>query len=776
MALVPKQTISQLLPRFVPFDRMHREELQKLLEQTAFGELKTGELLFRDGDSKAETVYLLSGTVALLHGGEEQVVAADSDRARYPLADRLPRKFTCVARTPVEILRVSRRLSEYRSMQSSVTGVTDTKNDPVADPALQRPPQLNGAEDDGRDAEPDLLENLRHDLAEKAGLRQAVETGQGKQRRPAADDAAKDHRVKVLEAELETLCNALDESDRNGRDMAAEVQHLRQELASLRNQTQHAGEQHQNQAVMEQEVERLRLEVVRLRSECERLQSDPGRGDKKDRQHLSHDSSQQLDQLRQQVSELQETLQEHAMRAAADRAENSALKKEINQFQHTRERHRAELKQAQDAYLRMLEQAELEKSERQRLKQALEMAQGEVEEAAFRRREEIEARKQVENSLLMLQQELGEARARRMVEDDLLSEEPEQSRHGSSAEGRGWPRLRSLLAGALLMLAVLDGLSLIGGRGELVGNLLSAYWPDLFTAPSAVRERGAGGLIQTVPSSLPTTGTGRQGKAVTSREQIAAKRKDTRPVTGSVIKDRLGKGVRGPSMLYIRGGEFAMGWKRPPATADEHPVHRVQVANFAIGRYEVTFDEYDLFARDTGRPLPDDAGWGRGRRPVINITWEDANAYARWLTSRSGQRYRLPTEAEWEYAAAGGTRSYYWWGYQLGKGLANCFNCGSPWDAKSTAPVGKLKPNPFGLHNTAGNVMEWVMDCYHGNYQDAPADGTAWLEQDCKERVARGGAYNKPGDALRTSKRGRFVPDTRLPILGVRLVREVGRG
>jgi formylglycine-generating enzyme required for sulfatase activity len=195
--------------------------------------------------------------------------------------------------------------------------------------------------------------------------------------------------------------------------------------------------------------------------------------------------------------------------------------------------------------------------------------------------------------------------------------------------------------------------------------------------------------------------------------------------------------------------------------------------NFAIGKNEVTFAEYRVFAHATGRKMPSDEGWGEGRRPVINISWTDAADYARWLTGQTGVNYRLPTEAEWEYAASGGVDSFYWWGYELGENRASCFDCGSRWDAKSTAPVGSFPANPFSLYDTAGNVMEWVADCYHTSYRGAPKDGSAWVEKNCVEYVARGGAYNKPGDSLHTVRRFNFQQDTRLPILGFRVARDV---
>ena len=151
-------------------------------------------------------------------------------------------------------------------------------------------------------------------------------------------------------------------------------------------------------------------------------------------------------------------------------------------------------------------------------------------------------------------------------------------------------------------------------------------------------------------------------------------------------------------MAAIPAGKFTMGSNRSTLAQNERPKHKVTLNRFYISRYEVTFQEYDRFAQATGRTLPNDQGWGRGDRPVINVSWDDAVAYAQWLSTNTGYTYRLPTEAEWEYAASSGKNSLYWWGYHIGEDRANCYDCGSQWSGDRTAPVGSFKPNTFGLH------------------------------------------------------------------------------
>jgi formylglycine-generating enzyme required for sulfatase activity len=247
--------------------------------------------------------------------------------------------------------------------------------------------------------------------------------------------------------------------------------------------------------------------------------------------------------------------------------------------------------------------------------------------------------------------------------------------------------------------------------------------------------------------------------------------------SGEVIRDRLRNGGDGPEMVVIPAGRFRMGDIQGKRGPDERPVREVHMGRpFAVGRYEITFDQYDEFAKATKRELPEDEGFGRGRLPVIFVSWDDAVAYAEWLTRQTGKRYRLPTEAEWEYAARAGTETEFWWGNEMKKGLANCTGCGSQWDRKQTAPVGSFKPNPFGLYDTAGNVIEWVQDCWHENYNGAPLDGSPWEQKDggdCGRRGLRGGHWRNAQDFMRSSFRMWNRPTVRRHTPGFRLVREI---
>ena len=230
-----------------------------------------------------------------------------------------------------------------------------------------------------------------------------------------------------------------------------------------------------------------------------------------------------------------------------------------------------------------------------------------------------------------------------------------------------------------------------------------------------------------------------------------------------------------PEMVVVGAGEFMMGSRSGEGDADERPRHRVRIpAASAVGKYEVTFDEYDacVAGGGCGGHRPYDEGWGQGRRPVVNVSWEDAKAYVEWLRRRTGKRYRLLSEAEWEYAARAGTETKYWWGDGVGRNRANCDGCGSRWDDRETAPVGSFEANGYGLHDVHGNAWEWVEDCWHDNYDGAPGDGEAWVSGgNCSKRVLRGGSwYDVPRD-LRSANRDSYTSGIRSFDLGFRIAR-----
>jgi len=209
-----------------------------------------------------------------------------------------------------------------------------------------------------------------------------------------------------------------------------------------------------------------------------------------------------------------------------------------------------------------------------------------------------------------------------------------------------------------------------------------------------------------------------------------------------------------PKMIRIPAGSFRMGDLSGDGSSDEKPVHRVSISAFKMSQTEITFAQYDAYAAATGKSKPKDEGWGRGNRPVINVSWHDAVAYAKWLSQQTGKRFRLPSESEWEYAARAGGSSKYSWGNSVGSGRANCNGCGSRWDDSQTAAVASFSANSFGLYDMHGNVWEWTQDCRKDSYNGYPSNNRANTAGGCSRRVARGGSWNFEPWAVRSASRG----------------------
>ena len=212
------------------------------------------------------------------------------------------------------------------------------------------------------------------------------------------------------------------------------------------------------------------------------------------------------------------------------------------------------------------------------------------------------------------------------------------------------------------------------------------------------------------------------------------------------FKDELAGGGEGPEMVALPRGAFRMGCRWATrfwcAFYDQWPPREVAMTHrFALSTHEVSFADWDACAAAGACRHARDRGWGRGDRPVIDVSWDDAGEYTAWLSEATGEAYRLPSEAEWEYAARAGSTARYSWGVDRGWRRANFPNSGSDWDLRRTAPVGSFTPNPWGLHDMHGNVEEWVEDCWNPDYQGAPTDGTAWTTGDCELRSVRGGHW-----------------------------------
>ena len=206
-------------------------------------------------------------------------------------------------------------------------------------------------------------------------------------------------------------------------------------------------------------------------------------------------------------------------------------------------------------------------------------------------------------------------------------------------------------------------------------------------------------------------------------------------------------------MVSLPGGTFRMGDLNGAGYDNEKPVHSMTISAFKLGKYEVTFAQWDACVVDggCGGYIPDDWGLDRGNRPVINVSWDDIQLFIDWLNAKTGGNFRLPTEAEWEYASRAGSTTLYSWGNSIGSNRANCYGCGDRWNM--AAPVGSFSANAWGLHDMHGNVWEWVQDCWNDSYVGAPTDGRAWTSGDCSLRVIRGGSWKNAPRALRSADR-----------------------
>ncbi len=218
-----------------------------------------------------------------------------------------------------------------------------------------------------------------------------------------------------------------------------------------------------------------------------------------------------------------------------------------------------------------------------------------------------------------------------------------------------------------------------------------------------------------------------------------------------------------PEMVSIPGGTFAMGSDDDPS---EKPIHRVTIKSFAISKFPITVREWSACVGAKGCSY---AATGKDDAPVTNLSWTDARQFVEWLSSVTQKPFRLPTEAEWEYAARGGARSKFWWGDQLQVAMANCKGCNEPYESSQPLNVGSFKPNPFGLYDMGGNVHQWVVDCWHRNYQGAPLDGSAWVDTDCPSHVIRSGSWKNDPSYIRPSNRDHYDSNVRYPTHGLRV-------
>ena len=270
-------------------------------------------------------------------------------------------------------------------------------------------------------------------------------------------------------------------------------------------------------------------------------------------------------------------------------------------------------------------------------------------------------------------------------------------------------------------------------------------------------------------------GAGAGSGAAAAKEAAPGGEAGSPPPPGTILRDC----AQCPELVVVPAGAFRMGDLSGGGDVDERPVRTVTLPRaFALARYETTFAEWDACAAAGAcRPGVGDVGFGRGRRPVVLVGWEDARAYTAWLSRRTGKAYRLPSEAEWEYAARAGAGTRFPWGDGIGSGRASCDGCGSRWDDARTAPVGSFPANAFGVHDMVGNVYEWVADCGRPSYEGAPSDGSAHASSgddgDCGWRMMRGGSWLSLPRASRPANRVRNPAGFRDVHVGFRVARSL---
>jgi formylglycine-generating enzyme required for sulfatase activity/class 3 adenylate cyclase len=218
-----------------------------------------------------------------------------------------------------------------------------------------------------------------------------------------------------------------------------------------------------------------------------------------------------------------------------------------------------------------------------------------------------------------------------------------------------------------------------------------------------------------------------------------------------------------PEMVSLPGGLFAMGSNEDPS---EKPTHRVTIKPFSISKFPVTVREWNRCAAAQACSF---VATGEDTAPATNLSWNDAQEFVAWLSRVTQKQFRLPTEAEWEYAARAGTGTKYWWGDQFQPDMANCKGCGGTYDPAKPLKVGSFKANPFGLYDMGGSVDQWVEDCWHKDYQGAPTDGSAWIERTCSSHVIRSGSWKNDRSYTRPSNRDHYDTNVRYPTHGFRI-------
>jgi len=621
-------------------------------------------------------------------------------------------------------------------------------------------------------------------------------------------------RAEAEEARLKTEAEAQ-------KNAEAEVQKLnaQQEAAQLKAEAEEArlkAEEVEAQAKAEAEAVRLRAEqeIARLKSEAEsariqaeehaaklmteaqntRLQSGAADGEMTEAAQLvseakaAHMEAAEAERIKEQI-EATRLAAEQEMRRMIAEAEETRKQAEkdahrlINEAETMRMKAEEEVKRAKDEAENERKQA---LAESERLQNAVHNAEQRAQETIRKLEQDMEAltasaaaadahgattdeedvidADAVDEIASYISSRGSGAGSKVTTLEDLLSASQAQSEPAPEpavADAGGKKTGLMIGSGAAVLLVIIIGgwLAMSGGEKPL---------PATTTGTAAKPEA----TTITPPATAPEDTPSQEAATKAEPPVTATAEKPAAASAAKTFQDTLKSGGKSPVMVAIAGGQYDMGSSGLSPNADERPRHTVTLKDFAISQHEITLGDFKRYLRATGNTIRSSIG-KLDDRPVVNVNWNEAVAYAAWLSRETGKPYRLATEAEWEYVAAGGEdNAFFWWGIDVGMNNASCFDCNSPWDISNPAPVGSFKPNKYGIHDTAGNVREWVQDCYHGSYQGAPDDGSAWQENNCEMRVLRGGAFNKPANHMIPAKRDKASPTTREDNTGFRVVRD----
>jgi len=366
---------------------------------------------------------------------------------------------------------------------------------------------------------------------------------------------------------------------------------------------------------------------------------------------------------------------------------------------------------------------------------------------------------QIKNKLVCAYQSLGDRQVKNITDPVSVYRvlpDPAALRH---ARRQRWPV-------ALLAVLIIGVIAILGGWYLLLLQRQIANQAP--TLAGTQQTPGTPGVTANTPQPLPAPapgGTPKEGLStpapakapVEAPKESASPTPAAAPIALQLI----------PEMASIPGGTFAMGSDDDPS---EKPIHHVTIKPFAISKFPVTVREWNACVAAKGCTY---VPIGKDDAAVANLSWADAQQFVEWLSNVTQKPFRLPSEAEWEYAARGGTRTKFWWGDQLQADMANCKGCNEPYDTSKPQKVGSFKPNPFGLYDMGGNIDQWVADCWHKNYQGAPSDGSAWVDNNYLSHVIRSGSWKNDPSYVRPSSRDHYDTSVRYPTHGLRVARSL---